>query len=324
MSGKEQEKGGTRRDRQRRRTSVVTPGAALHRVIMETLLDGVVFLDARGVTVECNRSAARILGVPREEVIGRTSVDPSLFAAIHEDGTAVKEEEHPSRVVLSTGQPCMGCIQGILRPGGGVVWIQITAMPVPAPSGGLRGIVVSIHDITLQKRLEHRLREEAIRDELTGLYNRRYLMDQLGRAQNAALRHGYAMCLCICDLDRFKEVNDRYGHQAEDAALCAFSGILGEHIRKEDVAARFGGDEFCLLFTHSTAEGARVVLERMREAVTLLRLPLAEGELSGLSASFGLAQQRDAFETPGRLLEAADQALYQAKNEGRNRVVVAE
>lgn len=309
--------------RRSRRWSVTRPGPTLHKVIMDTLTDGVIFLDARGVAVECNRSAARILGVQREEIIGRTSIDPSLFAAIHEDGTPIRDDEHPSRVVLRTGRPCTDVVQGVLRTGGEVLWIHITAMPVPGPGGAIRGVVVSIHDITPLKRLEARLREEAIRDELTGLYNRRYLMDQIGRAQNAARRHHHGLCLCICDLDHFKDVNDTYGHGVGDLALCAFAQLLATHLRQEDVAARFGGDEFCLLFTHSAAEGARIVLERMREAVKALAIPNGAETLSGLSASFGLAQHREGLETPAQLLEAADQALYRAKNQGRDCVVIA-
>lgn len=310
--------------RRRRRWSVINPGPTLHKIIMDTLTDGVVFLDARGVAVECNLSATKILGVQREDIVGRTSVDPSLFAAIHEDGSPVREEEHPSRVVLRTGKPCKDVVQGVLRTDGEVLWIHLTAMPVPGPGGAIRGVVVSIHDITPLKRLEGRLREEAIRDELTGLYNRRYLMDQIPRAQNAARRHRYGMSLCICDLDRFKEVNDTYGHGVGDAALCAFGQLLATHLRQEDVLARFGGDEFCLLFTHSHAEGASVVLERMREGVKGLAIPCRTGTLSGLSASFGVAQHRDEFDSSARLLEAADQALYLAKNRGRDRVVIAE
>ena len=142
------------------------------------------------------------------------------------------------------------------------------------------------------------------------------------RAQNAAKRHGHDMCLCMCDLDNFKSVNDIHGHAAGDLLLCTFGQLLAGHLRQEDIAARIGGDEFCLLFTHTSAEDARVVLERMRAVVKDLRLPLPSGELGALSASFGVAPHREEYGSPNDLLEAADRALYQAKRQGRDQVVV--
>jgi diguanylate cyclase (GGDEF)-like protein/PAS domain S-box-containing protein len=295
---------------------------AHYQILLEGLHEGVVFVDSDGRVVTCNPSAERILEFSSAELQGRLAVDSYAFEAVHEDGRPFEDAEHPSRRVLASGEPCLEVVQGLVRNGRVFRWLLINAVPLVEISGR-RGAAVSMIDITQAKLLEERLRHEAIRDELTGLYNRRYLMDQISRTQNAARRHGHGMCLCICDLDHFKDINDTYGHIIGDIAICAFGQLLASHIRQEDLVARFGGDEFCILFTHSRAEQACVVLERIRQSVEEFRLPLPNGEMSGFTASFGVAEHREEIMPPGQLLEAADQALYRAKGEGRNRVVRA-
>lgn len=296
-------------------------GEVMYRTILETLHDGVIFLDRHARVVACNPSAEKILGLSRDQLAGVASVDPNVFGAIDEGGKPIPEEAHPSRVTLRTGEPCLGVVQGVRNGRGELTWININAQPLHGTAGALEGVVVSISDITATKRLESRLRQEAHFDDLTGLANRRYFTGELIRAVNAARRHGHPMSLCICDLDRFKGINDTFGHAAGDRALQAFAEAILLELRQDELAVRLGGDEFCILFAHSSASEAQICLERIRENVATLEVALEEEAAFHLTASFGVADFDRSMDHE-YFLDAADRALYQAKRDGRNRVVL--
>ena len=159
------------------------------------------------------------------------------------------------------------------------------------------------------------LREEAIRDPLTNLYNRRFLHDYLSRELMRAKREGIRVAVIMIDLDHFKRVNDTAGHSAGDEVLVQVAALLKRHIRGSDIACRFGGEEFTLVLPNATLQSARNRAEAIRLAV------LEEsGYLMGVTASLGVAIFPEAATEPGALLRAADQALYQAKGRGRNQV----
>lgn len=159
----------------------------------------------------------------------------------------------------------------------------------------------------------------AYRDALTGCYNRRHAMAQLERELRAAGR-GTPFTLGMLDLDHFKAVNDSYGHAAGDEVLKAFAHCVDGALRGTDLLARIGGEEFLVIFSATTAPSARAVAERLRERVAALRIPvLPEGR--GITVSVGIAEHR-AGNSIEQTLARTDGALYRAKAEGRNRVVV--
>ena len=174
---------------------------------------------------------------------------------------------------------------------------------------------------------QRKLAQGALHEPLTGLYNRRHFLERLTAELAAAQRHGRALSLLLIDLDHFRRVNDRYGHLAGDEALRAVAFVLQGAVRKEDVVARFGGEEFVVLARETALTGAKTLAERIRRAVE--RAPIRFGEellaitvSVGVTVSVGLTR----FE-PGRteqqLLAAADRALLRAKQNGRNTVVAA-
>ena len=164
-------------------------------------------------------------------------------------------------------------------------------------------------------------RELATRDELTGLINRRAMLDLMALEHRRSLRSGRPLLLAQLDIDHFKPINDQHGHAAGDRALQAFAGTVRASLRDTDVLARWGGEEFVLMLTDSSADQARGLLERIRQAVQALEIAHSAGSLQ-LTVSIGLAQHLPG-DTVERTLERADQALYRAKALGRNRVVVA-
>ena len=173
-------------------------------------------------------------------------------------------------------------------------------------------------------RLETELQRMAHVDPLTGLHNRRYLMKQLDAAVGAARRHGHSLSVCVSDIDRFKEVNDRHGHLAGDEVLRSFAGIVSQQLRREDQVARFGGDEFCLMLPHVTSDEAAAAIERIRAALQDTRIVLMDGTELSVTATFGIAEFNPDVHRSGQdVFEAADQALYMGKQKGRNRLASA-
>ena len=172
-------------------------------------------------------------------------------------------------------------------------------------------------------KLRESLQVQAVRDPLTGLYNRRYLEQALDRELRRAAREKMPLAIVMADIDFFKRVNDTSGHAAGDEVLRELGRFFIAHLRPYDVACRFGGEEFMLILPGSTLESATRHAERLREAVRNLA-PTYEGKpLGRLSLSLGVAAIPRDGETPEALIAAADAALYRAKAEGRNRVATA-
>ena len=171
-------------------------------------------------------------------------------------------------------------------------------------------------------RLHRIVSKQALVDGLTGLANRRACEETLRAEAARAQRFAAPLAIVITDLDDFKEVNDRFGHQAGDAVLRDFARLLRESLRDIDVAARWGGEEFLLVLPGADTDGAAHVAERVRRALEQRVIPAVAGEPIRITASFGVAAYPDA-DSATALFAAADAALYTAKRTGKNRVCVA-
>ena len=177
--------------------------------------------------------------------------------------------------------------------------------------------------LTEIRELHLRLQEQAIRDPLTGLYNRRYLDETLERELSRAKREGYPISLTMIDLDHFKLVNDTYGHKAGDEVLITLSALLQSQAREGDIPCRYGGEEFVLVLPRMPLEVASQRAEQWREAFANMTTRHGEFEI-GATMSIGLATYPDHAATAEDLIDSADQALYKAKAAGRNRLALAE
>ncbi len=164
-----------------------------------------------------------------------------------------------------------------------------------------------------------RLHEAALTDPLTRLPNRRYAMERLQQEWAAALRHGRALCCMAIDVDRFKEVNDRHGHDVGDQVLQELSNAVRSSIRAEDVVCRVGGDEFLVICPDTTLEPSLLVAERVRRSVGSIRIR-CDDALVGTSVSIGVAQREDAMTHCDALIKSADLGAYAAKQRGRDNV----
>lgn len=172
-------------------------------------------------------------------------------------------------------------------------------------------------------RLREVLRSQSIRDPLTGLFNRRFMEESFERELRRAARCGENATLLMVDIDHFKQFNDTFGHQAGDALLRGLGDFLSQRIRGQDVACRYGGEEFALILAGASGDVASKRAERLREELKELTVRHAGQTLGRVTLSIGIAVFPDHGSTVDELLRLADQALYRAKTEGRDRVIVA-
>ena len=295
---------------------------ALERKRMSTSLfqhlhEGLLITDADQRALDVNPAYTEILGVTREELLGTV---PSLLRPTPADPIARQQRAAMWASLRETGN-----WRGELferRRNGEMCTLQVTISTVPGPVRDLRYHVLVISDITEQRVQREQLERQAHFDELTRLPNRARLSQLLDEAMRAADRDGYLLVVCYLDLDRFKPVNDRFGHAAGDRLLVELAGRLRSALRSRehwvDSAARLGGDEFVLLLRAGTLEEARLAVERVLRVVSLPYVIDAEHDPVQVTASMGATVYPIDRSDADTLLRHADHAMYGAKQAGRN------
>jgi len=172
-------------------------------------------------------------------------------------------------------------------------------------------------------RLRETLRTQSIRDSLTGLYNRRYLNEALEREIRRSARGQRQLAVIMLDVDNFKGVNDTFGHEAGDTFLRELGSFLQKRVREEDVACRYGGDEFVILLTETSLETAKKRARQLREGIKSLSVPHRGQYLTPPTVSLGAALYPEHGASAEELIRAADDAMYKAKARGRDCLVVS-
>ena len=205
-------------------------------------------------------------------------------------------------------------------------YLAVDAGPIFDDHGKLIAVVETLRDMTDQKRAEQALQNLAARDSLTALANRRSLDEKLLIEWKCGQRAGTSMAFILADVDHFKNYNDHYGHQKGDDCLRAVASAIGATVfRPADMTARYGGEEFAVVMPNTDLTGAKAVAERIREAIVDLALAHSESQTAPyVTLSMGVSAIVPSPESSlENLIAAADAALYQAKHDGRNRVVLA-
>jgi diguanylate cyclase (GGDEF)-like protein len=198
--------------------------------------------------------------------------------------------------------------------------------PVPLGDGdkiqvGRTTILKFTYHDALDESFHEQMYESALRDALTKAYNKRYFADRLDGEFRFARRHDTSMALLMLDIDHFKKINDTYGHPSGDAVLVAVADALTRSVRNEDVVARYGGEEFAIILRSINVEGGRMLGERLRRMIELLQVDVGGPQPLKVTVSIGVAAFPESNVQNGvELVEAADTALYRAKNGGRNRI----
>ena len=278
-----------------------------HNLLLQSMQDGVIVLDGRGRVVETNPAMAHLLDHLELPIGGTTEATFGEWPAL------VTLLAHPSPQHAE-----------IVLPGGSQRYFDVRIVPIRNAQDGDVGQMTVLREITRRKQAElaleaksREMEQQAITDDLTDLFNRRYinrlLKDEFSRAQ----RYGLTFSLAMLDIDDFKQINDRHGHQVGDDVLRSVAQVLQSELRANDVPARVGGDEFMVLFPHTSLNGAFQVMERVRASLHQKGIP---SEDIRFSCSVGLTS-RIPDDTQDTLVERADRLLYDAKGQGRNRVL---
>lgn len=195
-----------------------------------------------------------------------------------------------------------------------------TMGPIRNDEGVIESIFLIVQDVTELTVYEKKLVEMNMKDGLTGIFNRRYLDKRLEEEYQRARRYGRDFSLIVCDIDFFKKVNDTYGHQCGDLILKNVSAKIASALRKTDCLGRYGGEEFCCILPETGLEQALLVAERVREMIQSME-SVYEEQTVRVTISLGVARLAEGMTSEKELFNRGDEALYEAKRTGRNRVV---
>ncbi|WP_210398165.1 sensor domain-containing diguanylate cyclase [Motiliproteus sediminis] len=270
--------------------------------ILLSSLEGIVVTDSNGDVVLVNPAAEVLLDKSSEEIrVGG-------FLNLLDDPELVKHNlcKDPSQL-----EPVLVEYKNRI--------LQMLASSILAPTGEAIGSAILLRDITEEKKLENQLRELSTTDALTKLYNRRHLDETLDVELKRARRYKLDLSVLMFDVDHFKRFNDEHGHDQGDRVLQHLAGVMRECIREVDVPCRYGGEEFLIILTNTARNGALITAERLREAVEASRIDGLQVTISIGVASYPYLDVEESDE----FVERADAALYEAKEQGRNRVWMA-
>lgn len=276
-----------------------------NQVLMDNALEGIHILDAKGNLIDANNSFCRMLGYSREEMLRLNVTDWDAYKT--------PDEIRGNITQLLSGQAVFESVHR--RRDGSFFDVELSIIGVELE--GVKYLYCSCRDITERKKTEDEIRRLAFYDPLTGLANRRLLTDRMEQALAKAYRNGKLLAICMIDLDGFKQVNDQLGHKAGDQLLSEVARRITECIRESDTAARFGGDEFSLLLMDfSKISECELLLNRIINAISI-PYKVTNGTAQ-VTASIGATIFPNDGSTADQLLRHADQAMYEAKQSGKN------
>lgn len=281
---------------------------------MEVSAQAVLITDADFRIIYANPAFTRITGYEVEEVLGR---NPRFL-----QGPDTSQATRMAiREALAAGKPVHVEILNY-RKDGSPYWLDLSIVPVRDEQGEITHYVSSQMDITERKQAEQEIARMALEDHLTGLPNRRAAEDRLELEWNRARRERGTFAIAIVDIDRFKLVNDQYGHHVGDEVLRHVAGVMASTLRGGDWVARWGGEEFIVCFHDLDCRGAQAAAERLRKQVKARPISVPQGELP-VTVSMGVSLYGPEHAHVDAMLAQADALLYEAKVGGRDRVVCA-
>lgn len=263
--------------------------------------------DVHSNIIFANQAVSEITGYSVEELVNRT---PALLHSGHHD-EAFYANLHGA---IASGQPFAATFVNRRRDGSTYHAEQMIS-PITDEKGRITHYVSVSKDISERVRKEHSLREAATRDRLTGLHNRSYVESRLQEACLQAKQHQMPLTVLMCDVDHFKQINDRYGHLTGDRVLRRIARILRQGARASDVIGRWGGEEFLIVLEDCNEQNALELAERIRSRVE----KSADAEVGQLTISLGIASMAP-DDSVTALIARADAAMYEAKRSGRNRL----
>jgi len=287
--------------------------------LLDNMHDAVVFIDNASRIMLWNRAAERMTGIPTDSMLQRMFL-PSVLRLRDDKGRLIKDDDCPVAHTIQTGVQWLKRLM-IRGRSGKEIPVDAHAMPVINSEGLTLGITLLLHDASPEISLEERcqnLHEIATRDPLTQIANRAEFDRVHGLFVDAHQESKRPCSMLICDIDRFKRINDTFGHQAGDAIIQSFAKVLQNAAHPGDLVARYGGEEFVMLSADCDTATAARRAEEIRITFCELRQPTLNSQTA--SASFGVTSIQPG-DTPETMLRRADRALLLAKETGRNKVV---
>ena len=278
------------------------------RILASGAFEGIA-ITSQGKFLDVNSQLTQILGYEQDEIIGQPIIN---FVA----------PEDQDRVMANIRDGTESNIEHeMLRKDGSRVLVESHGQTMV--QGGIPIRLTAIRDITERKLFEVELKRQAHIDHLTGVSNRGYFMDQAELELSRAVRYGNPLSLYMLDIDFFKKVNDSYGHKIGDLVLIKLAEVCRQTLREIDIIGRVGGEEFVILLPETDLAEATEVAERLRDSIAKSKVPLEGGLPLHFTVSIGVTSLVSKDDNMDVLLNLADKALYEAKEEGRNRVCVA-
>jgi diguanylate cyclase (GGDEF)-like protein len=292
-------------------------------------------LDAHSRVIIWNLACERLTGISASEVIGTSDHWQAFYdqprpclADLIVQGSA--KDGHQLYVqyaeIVAANNGLYAENWCVMPRSGARLYIAVDATPVYDKAGNLLAVIETLRDMTAQKEAQHALELLATQDGLTGIANRRRFDELLQLEWGRAMRDSKVLTVMLLDVDYFKNYNDTYGHQAGDVCLKYIATAMANCIQRTvDVVARYGGEEFVVILPNATSSGAIVVAERIRTVIEQLDLHELSGQGGKVTISIGVATVTPLHQGGfTKLIASADAALYQAKREGRNRVVAVD
>jgi diguanylate cyclase (GGDEF)-like protein/PAS domain S-box-containing protein len=301
--------------RQRRAEKALLKSEDLFRSALEHAPIGMALASPDGKFVRVNRAFCDIVGYEPEALLNL-----SFEAITHPDDVA--------RDIACLKRMEAGEIRSyeiekrFLHKDGRIVWVQNTVSISRDDKGKQQQIIQQVQDITERKELAQRLEHEARTDCLTGLSNRRHFLELATQELARVRRYRSPLTLAMLDVDHFKTINDTYGHEIGDKVLIELADICRRALREPDVVGRIGGEEFAILFPQTACDQAYEIAERLRMAIAAAEIPIEHGLPVHFTVSLGITSFAESDTNIDMLLSRADKALYEAKHNGRNRVVI--
>lgn len=288
-----------------------------YRSLFENASEGIFVAQLDGRFLDVNPALARILGYQTPAEFLRAHQEDSLWPFLDQD-----EQERFLGTLAAHGTVAHLQLR-MMRRDGEVIWVEANAHASTEMKGSLAVVEGVLSDITERKRMLEELRNLATIDGLTGLYNRRHFLELCEREVRRSGRYRLEVGLLMLDADHFKTINDTHGHDVGDEVLRMIARLCRTQLREADFIGRLGGEEFAALLPQTGLRNALEVAERLRKTIAQTALPLTDGRMLRFTVSIGVCAFAAQTVSAQDLLKAADQALYAAKREGRNRVASA-
>ena len=295
--------------------SLIPASQDLYRKIVFEIADGIIGIDEAGIIRLCNPAAEALFGWKAGELLDKPLevLLPHRVRASH--GSLVQRFQAGSSDTRYMGQRDAAIIG--LRADGSEIHLAITILRTSAANEPM--MIAAIRDVSEHVRYQRDLKRLADLDPLSGLLNRRAFRNRV--AQHLSEVSPRNCCVALFDLDDFKGVNDRFGHDAGDEGISRFAATMETSIRQQDLAARWGGEEFILFMPETSLNAAKGLVETIRHRFEAVQFDWAQKAAASLTASAGLAVAGNPLPALDAMIACADAALYRAKHAGRNRQV---